>query len=485
VEGSSGVNRALNGVVFALLLVLAACSTTAAAPAPGDGPSTAAAAAPRESDPTGVIVHLFEWPWADVARECTSTLGPAGVAAVQISPPQEHVVLADQGYPWWQDYQPVSYELTSRRGDRAALAAAVKACHEAGVKVYADAVINHMTAQFMGVGSAGTKFTQTGYPGYDGAADFHHCGHSIAVWTNRAEVQNCDLLGLADLATERPEVRQKLAAYLNDLLSLGVDGFRIDAAKHIPAADLGAILSQLSHPAVVYSEVLFGMGDPVQPEEYLPFSAVLEPRFGPDVSRAFRAGGSFANLSDLGKPSDSPLLDYKPSASSVVYIDSHDTQRGATTLSYADGDLHTIATEFMLAWPYGTPLVMSSFAFSDFNASPPHRADGTTAPVSCSATGWVCEHRAVLPMVAFRSSTAGAPVSGWWTADDQLGFARTGRGYFALNRAAAPVTREVQTELPAGQYRDLLHPSTLVTVDSAGTAHLTIPATGAVALLAQ
>src|SRR5437764_14904132 len=65
-----------------------------------------------------VIVHLFEWPWDSVANECTNFLGPKGYDAVQVSPPQEHVELASKGYPWYQDYQPVSYQLRTRRGDR-------------------------------------------------------------------------------------------------------------------------------------------------------------------------------------------------------------------------------------------------------------------------------------------------------------------------------------------------------------------------------
>ncbi|NUO58125.1 MAG: ATPase [Hamadaea sp.] len=464
----------------ALLLAVSGCS---AAPLAAVQP-TASTAPAAGSAPTGVVVHLFEWPWASVATECRDRLGPAGVAAVQISPPQEHVVLADQGYPWWQDYQPVSYQLGSRRGDRTAFAAMVAACHTAGVKIYADAVVNHMTAQLYGVGSAGTKFTQTGYPGYDGAADFHHCGKSISDYTNRDEVQNCDLVGLADLATEREPVRQRLAAYLNDLLSLGVDGFRIDAAKHVPAADLAAIYAKLSKTTegtapVIYQEVLFTVSEPIQAEEYLPYGAVLEPRYGPDLARALRTGGSLANLEGLGEESGTPLVDYKPSASAVVYVDSHDSQRGGTTLTYSDGALHTLAGQFMLAYPYGTPLVMSSFTFDSYDAGPPSDAKGTTLPVSCGH-GWECEHRALLNLVAFRTAVGDAPVSGWWTTDDQLGFARTGKGYFALNRAAAAVTRTVETGLPAGTYRDRIH-GTAVTVDATGQATLTIPAQSAVA----
>ena len=45
--------------------------------------------------PDNVMVHLFEWQWPDVAKVCTEFLGPNGVKAVQISPPQEHI----QGQP--------------------------------------------------------------------------------------------------------------------------------------------------------------------------------------------------------------------------------------------------------------------------------------------------------------------------------------------------------------------------------------------------
>src|SRR5690606_31728607 len=137
-------------------------------------------------------------------------------------------------------YQPVSYQLVSRRGDRAAFAAMVQTCHNAGVKIYVDAVVNHMAGgASTGAGSAGSSYSQYGYPAVPyGHNDFHHCGRNgnddIVNWGDRWEVQNCELVDLSDLATESSYVRGKLTAYLNDLISLGVDGFRIDAAKHMP-----------------------------------------------------------------------------------------------------------------------------------------------------------------------------------------------------------------------------------------------------------
>jgi glycosidase len=62
----------------------------------------------------------------------------------------------------------------------------------------------------------------------------------------------------SSLATEKEHVRARLAAYVNDLMSLGVDGLRLDAAKHIPPEDLANIFSRIAakpYITQVYSAV--------------------------------------------------------------------------------------------------------------------------------------------------------------------------------------------------------------------------------------
>ncbi len=85
-------------------------------------PTVAEASPPGSKDVTAV---LFEWNFASVARECTTTLGPAYYGYVQVSPPAEHI----QGSQWWTSYQPVSYRIAGRLGDRAAFKNMVDTCH--------------------------------------------------------------------------------------------------------------------------------------------------------------------------------------------------------------------------------------------------------------------------------------------------------------------------------------------------------------------
>ncbi len=164
--------------------------------------------------PGGVFVHLFEWPWSDVAKECTY-LAQKGFTAVQVSPPNEHLVpTADQGgqsasdFPWWTRYQPVTHlttALTSRSGTLTDFQAMITACNAAGVDVYVDAVINHMAYDEVGApaGTAGTSY-DNGFPnpatrfyGTQYAADDFHADCSITSYADRNQVQRCKLSGSA------------------------------------------------------------------------------------------------------------------------------------------------------------------------------------------------------------------------------------------------------------------------------------------------
>ncbi|MCZ9339532.1 alpha-amylase family glycosyl hydrolase, partial [Streptomyces sp. TRM76130] len=143
---------------------------------------------------------------------------------------------------------------------------------------------------------------------------------------------------LADLDTGEEYVRKAIAGYLDDLLSLGVDGFRIDAAKHIPAADLADIKSRLSNPSVYWKqEVIHGSGEAVQPTEYTGDGDVQEFRYAYDLKRVF-TNENLAYLKNYGEG-----WGYLSSGVSAVFVDNHDTERNGSTLSYKDDATYTLA----------------------------------------------------------------------------------------------------------------------------------------------
>ncbi|OKK08221.1 glycosidase [Streptomyces sp. CB03234] len=448
-------------VAAALALVAGAAVAVTAPPTP------AAAAPPGDKDVTAV---MFEWTFASVAKACTDTLGPAGYGYVQVSPPQEHI----QGGQWWTSYQPVSYKIAGRLGDRAAFQSMVNTCHSAGVKVVVDTVINHMAAG-NGTGTGGSSYTKYGYPGLYSAPDMDDCRAEVTNYQDRANVQNCELVGLADLDTGEEYVRTRIAGYMNDLLSLGADGFRIDAAKHMPAADLAAIKAKLTNPGAYWKqEAIHGAGEAVSPSEYLGNGDVQEFRYARDLKRVF-LGENLAYLKNFGE-----AWGHMESGKSAVFVDNHDTERVGDTLNYKNGSAYTLANVFMLAWPYGSPDVHSGYEWTDKDAGPP----GGGNVSACYSDGWKCQHawREIASMVALRNVARGQGVTNWWdNGGDAIAFGRGTKAYVAINHETSALTRTFQTSLPAGDYCDVQN-NRPVTVNGSGQFTATLGAGTAIAL---
>ncbi|NUM89204.1 MAG: alpha-amylase, partial [Bdellovibrionales bacterium] len=384
--------------------------------------------------------------------------------------------------------------LESRGGTEAEFRKMVDRCRAAGVDVYADVVINHMQAQDAGVGFGGTPFGKRNHPGLFGPADFHACGRNGNNWIqnfyDRWELQNCDLLGLPDLATESPSVQEKLAGYITRLAEAGVAGVRMDAAKHVPGDDLAAILRKSHGMRYVMHELLINDERTVRFSEYERTGDVMVFPYSFDLASAIRNekfGDFFRNL-----------MGYPWSQNAVVFVDNHDLERfrdRSNVLSVGDdGALYRLATVFMLAWPYGYPQIYSGYRFTSYDEGPPLLPSGHTAPAlnadaSCRAP-FTCFHRdpQVKVALAFRNLAAGAFRAVHVGYDRSLvAFARESSDGTVPSWAIFHFgSREAQTRvpegIPGGRWRDLLsgktfslHPGTPLRLP-ARSAHLFVRA---------
>ena len=353
------------------------------------------------------------------------------------------------------------------------------------------------------------------------------------------EIRDCWVAGggLPDLKTESDWVRERVIDFLNMMIDMGVAGFRFDAAKHMNPDDINYIAANLndlrsddgwfapdSRP-FIFQEVIFGQGQGSKPSQYDNTVEgsnlnVTEFRYGTEIGQKFRndASGTISDFIKFNFPVASSGWGMLDSAFAVVFTDNHDNQRGhgsgywtsgdnnsigGIVTHFYDGRIYNLANVFMLAWPYGTPKVMSSYNWprevrcspsgcKDVNDSigPPSDGNGNTKNVSCNKD-WVCEHRwtSIAGMVGFNNYVQDAwNIDHTWHNDrNQIAFARVtptreSRGFVVINREGESLNRSFQTGLPAGQYCDVARTDytlgtticdgTIITVDSSGFANI-------------
>jgi len=439
---------------------------------------------------TGAIVQLFEWSWDDVANECETFLGPKGYKAAQISPPNEHL----EGSQWWTRYQPVSYDFVSRSGDEAQFKSMINRCKKANVGIIIDGVINHMAAD-SGKSIAGTSFTSRNFPGLYSPENFHHNEGNTATncqvndYKNKYNVQYCDLVGLPDLDTSSSYVQEKIAEYLNQAYEFGAVGVRVDAAKHQDADELGQLLSQVNRNMVIGQEVISGSGEAVTPSMYYSLGHVSEFDYAIDLDNQVIGEQKMKDLSNFGES-----WGLMPDEYAVVFLDNHDSQRTGAALTYKNETLYSLASVFMLAHPYGMPKVMSSYYFTDNDAGPP--STGVNDGSSChDGQNWVCEHRwpEIANMVQWRNLADASDVSNWQDGNNgnQIAFSRNSAAFVAINRDNNQWSANLFTDLPAGEYCNVLADidaddvkscGETVTIDDNGQAEFEVRSMSAVAL---
>ncbi|MUH59058.1 alpha-amylase family glycosyl hydrolase [Bifidobacterium canis] len=476
---------------------------------------TGSAELPKKTD---VQVIAFQQTWNSIAKECTNTYGPEGVAYVEISPPQESI----KGTQWWTSYQPVSYKLDSKLGTEAEFKNMISQCKAAGVGIIADVVLNQTTgtdsSNGVQTGVAGTKYNaSTGwYPGFTGsddqypqglnASDFHDYenGAAISDYNDQQEVQEGRLSSMWDFNTSSAKVQDIQSDYLATLWKLGIRAFRMDAVKHIKNTDMAAIKAQMAKKVGVSADEIYwiqevignaGEAKGIQPSNYFDTGTVTQFAYMSNLTTNLR--GSINGLSDLnerlGSTKRNPYA--IPTKLANVFVTNWDTARNGQAITYKDGKTYQLANAFSLAYDYGTPRLLSDYKFTDNDAGAPGATDTKVPDVdfntACATNSgdWNCQQRwtSTRGMVAFHNYVHGTTVSGWQEANENVvAFSRGAKGFIAINNSASSADVEFTTDMPDGEYCDVY-----ATQDCSKTVKVrkskvktTVPAQSAIAIYA-
>ena len=432
-----------------------------------------------------VIIHPFQWSYDSIAKECTEYLGPAGFDGVQISQPAEH---ANKGNVWWAVYQPVNFNnFTTMTGNETQLKNMIKACNEAGVKVFADAVFNQRPND--GVGLGGSTYGNNSYPDGFNDGDFHHNGCSVSNYSDEWNVRQCALLGMTDTATDNSSTQDKIADFLVKLMGMGVYGFRIDAAKHMHYNDINAIMEKTEAKAgkrpPIYMEVIGNSKEApdIQPNKYtfIDNSVVTDFSYVDRMKEIFD-NGDYGSALTFGLAVDSDNAE--------VFVNNHDDEyhrcsAGSCSMGTQGNPKYNLAQSWLAVWPKGkVRQIYSGYKFNSHDPAGPISAD------RCQG-GWLCQHRVpfVLNAPRFARATRGEAVSTSGFSDNVLWFNRGSKGFYAMNTSGGEVTKSFNVTMADGTYCDILgatdpknNPCGSDITVSDGKITVTIPSMSAIAI---
>lgn len=288
------------------------------------------------------IFHAFDQHYLDVER-FVCDLSSQGFSHVQIAPAQK----SNPSEQWWARYQPVDYRVIEGKGSEHDLKKLVDRAHGCGMKVIADVVFNHMASM--------PEYQDLNFPGIS-SGNFHAmCGIDYGDG-NRATEMDCRLGDLPDLDHTKTVVRDIQKAHIRKLLDLGIDGFRFDAAKHMPPDILKHYIDYIDSESKGmswnYLEVIED-GD-TKAEDYNRIAAVTDFILYRSMKRAFSFGGDLRTLR-VPEAIDDPR--------SVTFGRNHDTIRRLNpqfAIDPYDNDADAyLATAFVLARQGGTPLIFN------------------------------------------------------------------------------------------------------------------------------
>lgn len=187
---------------------------------------------------TETILHAWSWNFPTIAQNMEQ-IAQAGFTMVQTSPVQNcydpfgstRKIFDQEGKEgnWYYYYQPTDWKIGNAiLGTKEEMQAMLDSAAKYNVKVIVDVLPNHTAFDvdcvspelFAAAGGRDKLYHSQGLTGVRDYNDRYQC----TLWGSG---------GLPDVNTENPDFQRYYMQFVNELLRMGVRGFRYDTAKHI------------------------------------------------------------------------------------------------------------------------------------------------------------------------------------------------------------------------------------------------------------
>lgn len=334
---------------------------------------------PQADTNDDVILHAWSWSFDTIAANMHD-IAEAGYAYVQTSPANTCFVGEDGGMAlfsqpgdsvkgkWYYYYQPTDWKIGNYLlGNRDQFKAMMDSAVKYNVKVIVDVLPNHTAVDHTAV-----------LPDLDNAVGghdklFHANGfNDIVDYNDRYQCTTGKMGGLPDVNTENPDFQAYYMTYVNDLLSLGVRGFRYDTAKHIglPSDPLDSLAERNNFWDIATGrEAVKGISLGVPRDSLFIYGEVLQDRnvkeaeYGEYMDLTASAyGHALRKVLDKGDFNADSLLNWHHPVDGkhlVTWVESHDTYANEHESAGLTDDQIRMGWIFLAARQNGTPLFFS------------------------------------------------------------------------------------------------------------------------------
>lgn len=418
-----------------------------------------------------VILHAWSWAFDTIAANMKD-IADAGYNYVQTSPAQTCYIGDNGGMAlysaegdsvqgkWYYYYQPTDWQIGNYMlGSKESLAALCDSAAKYGVKVIVDVLPNHTAFDTTAV----SQNLNIAVGGHDKL--YHSNGlQPVQDYNDRLQCTLWASGALPDVNTENPLFQKYYMQYVNDLLALGVRGFRYDTAKHIglpsdPTDTLvernnfwevalgreavdGVSLAMPADSLLIYGEVLQDRN--TKETEYAEYMDLVASSYGHVLRNVLDAGDIHADSLDSWHHPAAP-------EQLITWVESHDTYCNQHESAHLTDDQIRTGWVFLVSRQNGTPLFFSRPAGSTRDNYWGNNRIGARGNSEFM-------HPEVVAANKFRKAMSGMPETIYYTDNGAVAeVARGDKGVALINFSPEQQAVQLPANLPDGTYADAVH----------------------------
>ena len=192
------------------------------------------------------ILHLFQWRINDIIPEL-KTIKNQGFDAIQISPIQG---TKDSGMEWWKLYQPINLKIGNEQiGSKKDLINLIQEARKYNLKIIVDIVLRHVAGDEL--------YPLKPHRNVDPEL-LQYLAEPIEAVNIDNDRWQCTrrCTGMPMLDYDNVKLRKLYRRFLDELVFIGVDGFRLDQLKHYALPEEGGKALELFSRYNMYGEAI-------------------------------------------------------------------------------------------------------------------------------------------------------------------------------------------------------------------------------------